>query len=108
MSNRKVLVASLALVTSIFTVTGSVYGDSPTDGSRGSENQADDSQRSKVLNDPRLPPLIPGEEVTGEDGQKMKVWSSSGPVPREATPVPQQIDGVGVIVDPYAGRPRRW
>lgn len=29
--------------------------------------------------DPRLPPVIPGEEVE-RGGKKMKVWSSSGPV----------------------------
>lgn len=41
--------------------------------------------------DPRLPPVLPGEEVE-RGGKKMKVWSSSGPVyvqdlnqePREA------------------------
>lgn len=29
--------------------------------------------------DPRLPPVLPGEEVE-RGGKKMKVWSSSGPV----------------------------
>lgn len=57
----------------------------------------------------RLPPVLPGEEVVTETGQKMRVWSSSGPVPVNPRPTPQLLNGNGgngfggVIVD---GRPR--
>ena len=57
--------------------------------------------------DKRLPPVLPGEEVS--DGKEtMKVWSSSGPVPVGDAPEPWKNDfsrhhgggqGVGVIVD---------
>lgn len=30
--------------------------------------------------DPRLPPMLPGEEVT-RGGKKMRVWTTTGPVP---------------------------
>jgi hypothetical protein len=48
---------------------------------------------------------MPGEEIVTETGQKMKVWSSAGPVPVNARPTPQQLPsgangaGIGVIVD---------
>lgn len=59
--------------------------------------------------DKRLPPVFPGEEVN--DGQKkIKVWSSSGPVPvaeapepwnKNAAPNPAHVapGSVGVIID---------
>lgn len=56
-------------------------------------------------NDQRLPPVLPGEEIVTETGQKMRVWSSSGPVPVNPQPTPQPLPsgfggaGVGVIVD---------
>jgi hypothetical protein len=50
--------------------------------------------------DKRLPPVLPGEEVVTETGQRMRVWSSSGPVPINPPPQPQQLGGgVPVIVD---------
>lgn len=53
----------------------------------------------------RLPPLLPGEEVVTETGQKIKTWTSAGPVPVNRRPTPQGVGngngvgGVGVIVD---------
>ena len=55
--------------------------------------------------DQRLPPVLPGEEVN-DSGQRMKVWSSAGPVPINnlnawgtgGTPIPG-LGGIGVIVD---------
>lgn len=50
--------------------------------------------------DKRLPPVLPGEEIVTETGQRMRVWSSSGPVPINPPPPPQQLGGgVPVIVD---------
>ncbi|RIL09231.1 MAG: hypothetical protein DCC75_07025 [Proteobacteria bacterium] len=40
--------------------------------------------------DKRLPPVFPGEEVSDGD-KKIKVWSSSGPVP--VGPAPEPFDG---------------
>ena len=58
--------------------------------------------------DKRLPPVLPGETVT-DSGRKMKVWSTSGPVPVGSPPEPWKNDssltvgesgsGVSVIVD---------
>lgn|GEM_PF-1592898 len=53
----------------------------------------------------RLPPVMPGEEIVTETGQKMRTWSSSGPVPVNRRPTPQTVgngvvgSGIGVIVD---------
>jgi hypothetical protein len=51
--------------------------------------------------DKRLPPVLPGEEVTTEGGRKMRVWSSSGPVPVNPRPTPQTYNGgmPGLILD---------
>jgi hypothetical protein len=50
--------------------------------------------------DKRLPPVLPGEEIVTETGQRMRVWSSSGPVPVNPPPPQQQpYGGVPVIVD---------
>ena len=65
--------------------------------------------------DRRLPPVLPGEEVS--DGKnRMKMWSTSGPVPVAPAPEPwkQSIEerngvlgsGVGVIVDQRNDRRR--
>jgi hypothetical protein len=72
------------------------------DGKVAAENGANPTTRQ---NNDRLPPILPGEEVVTETGQKMRVWSSSGPVPVNPQPTPQQLPsgiggaGVGVIVD---------
>ena len=72
------------------------------DGKVAAESGANPTTRQ--YND-RLPPILPGEEVVTETGQKMRVWSSSGPVPVNPQPTPQQLPsgiggaGVGVIVD---------
>ena len=55
--------------------------------------------------DKRLPPVMPGEEIVTETGQRMRVWSSSGPVPVNAQPTPQSLpngstnSGIGLLVD---------
>jgi hypothetical protein len=57
--------------------------------------------------DPRLPPVLPGETIETEGGEKMNVWSSSGPVvvaPPDVPQVPalgatQPYGGAAVIVD---------
>lgn len=60
------------------------------------------------LDDSRLPPTIPGEEIT-RNGKKYRVWSTSGPVPVSEAPEPWRrrnergLDrvkgGVGVVLD---------
>jgi hypothetical protein len=45
--------------------------------------------------DDRLPAVLPGEEVVTQTGQRMKVWSSAGPVPVNPMPTPQNIFGDG-------------
>ena len=76
-------------------------------------NKASDSSFDK-----RLPPVFPGE-VVGDSGTKMKVWSTSGPVPVAEAPEPWKTpalpggrpDGIGdsgisVIVDDRKGTTR--
>ncbi len=62
------------------------------------------NQPTTRQNDPRLPPVLPGEEVVTESGQRMRVWSSAGPVPVNPRPTAQTLQGNGyggpsVIVD---------
>lgn len=48
--------------------------------------------------DSRLPPALPGEEVS--DGKKtMKLWSTSGPVPVAATPNQGEWSLPPVVID---------
>lgn len=71
------------------------------------------NQASDASFDKRLPPVLPGETVK-DSGKKMKMWSTSGPVPVSQPPEPFQSDGsnvqgnglghVGVVID---GRRRR-
>ncbi len=83
------------------------FGIAPSAGEQAGSNPGADASFDK-----RLPPVFPGEEVN--DGQrKMKVWSSSGPVPVANAPEPWDNNGnkdqqksqevqsgsVGVIID---------
>jgi len=74
------------------------------DGNPAASQPRDNAITTRQYND-RLPPVMPGEEIVTETGQKMKVWSSTGPVPVTRRP-PQQVigggvglGGVGVVVD---------
>jgi hypothetical protein len=83
------------------------FADRDEDG-QGDQEQA--LRPSIKQYDPRLPPVLPGEEVVTEQGQKMRVWSSAGPVPVNPQPTPQSLQGLGlggVIIDgrvPPGGR----
>lgn len=75
------------------------------DGEPASNQESSTSTGSDAQFDKRLPPVIPGEEVS--DGKnKIKMWSTTGPVPVGEAPEPWKKDvqeiapgGVGVIVD---------
>ena len=48
--------------------------------------------------------FLPGEEVRTPTGQKLKIWSTEGPVPVSRAPEPfaspqPPIEGVGVVID---------
>jgi hypothetical protein len=91
----------------LFLVFGALV--SLQESARADGNQMDDQgqqyQRPTTRqNDSRLPPVIPGEQIVTESGQRMNVWSSAGPVPVNPTQPPQQYYGgygygPGVIVD---------
>jgi hypothetical protein len=74
------------------------------DGNQPSAEPRYQRPTTRQYND-RLPPVMPGEEIVTETDQKMKTWSSSGPVPVNRRPPPQAVGngvvggGVGVIVD---------
>lgn len=71
------------------------------------------NEASDASFDPRLPPVLPGEEIN-DSGRKTKVWSTSGPVPVGQAPEPwrkRSIDDIDVIVDdrPHShGRRKRY
>ena len=94
----------LSCVSAAFVAIGSVA--SADQGDTGdSAAEADGTNKPTTRqDDDRLPPVLPGEEVVTQTGQKMRVWSSAGPVPVNQQPTPQTLNGngyggVGVIVD---------
>jgi hypothetical protein len=74
------------------------------DGNPPRGQQPPQGATTRQYND-RLPPVMPGEEIVTETGQRMRVWSSAGPVPVNPQPTPQPLPGgvggggVGVILD---------
>jgi hypothetical protein len=86
-----------------FASTSPVFADQGDSADDGSDGQDKPTTRQ---DDDRLPPVLPGEEVVTQTGQKMRVWSSAGPVPMNVQPTPQTLNGGGygyggpaVIVD---------
>ena len=79
-------------------------GDAGGDGV-GAAPAAGQDEPTTRQDDDRLPPVLPGEEVVTQTGQKMRVWSSSGPVPVNQQPTQQPwgggypYGGPAVIVD---------
>lgn len=98
----------------VFSCLLSWHTSARADGNQPS-NQGQQYQRPTTRqNDPRLPAVIPGEQIVTQSGQRMNVWSSAGPVPVNPTQPPQQYNGgygygPGVIVDtrdnPYVPPP---
>jgi hypothetical protein len=89
--------AAFALTTHV------VLADQGGTGDSAAEADGNDKPTTRQ-DDDRLPPVLPGEEVVTQTGQKMRVWSSAGPVPVNQQPTPQTLNGngyggVGVIVD---------
>ena len=86
-----------------FATSSLVFADQGDNGDDGNDEQDKPTTRQ---DDDRLPPVLPGEEVVTQTGQKMRVWSSAGPVPMNVQPTPQTLNGGGygyggpaVIVD---------
>jgi hypothetical protein len=64
-----------------------------------------DTHADEVARDKRLPSVLPGEEIV-RNGKRMKVWSTTGPVPSNPSIDPAYDPshrilnhGVGIIVD---------
>ena len=87
-----------------------VFADQDGDWKLNREPRAVTSEVNKASDatfDKRLPPVLPGEEVN-DSGKKMRVWSTSGPIPVSEAPEPWRAKGelpagVGVVVDNRAG-----
>ncbi len=88
----------------LFLLSALVCSGAPSahaDSSAGPAVQGADPTPTGKQYDKRLPPVLPGEEIVTEGGRKMRVWSSSGPVPVNPPQQPQQFYGgaPGVILD---------
>jgi hypothetical protein len=101
-ATMRVLVVSLLVLAHIANSTASARAD----GNQWAvQNQQQDQAPTTRQNDPRLPAVIPGEQIVTQSGQRMNVWSSAGPVPVNPTQPPQYYGGggygygPGVIVD---------
>ena len=57
--------------------------------------EAGSAETSKQVLDKRLPPVMPGQEVT-INGKKMNVWSTSGEVPVSQPPEPWRKDSLNI------------
>lgn len=88
------------------TVTTAVADQVSEDSSEDSKSRAPTTRQY----DSRLPPLLPGEEVVTETGQRMRTWSSAGPVPVNPRPTPQTLQnlngngGAAIIIDGRGGK----
>ncbi len=95
---------SLLIITSI-AIVNLAYADSEWSEEAATALPEHSDTKAAPL-DPRLPPVIPGEEIT-RGGKKIKIWSSSGPVPVAEAPEPwrsrnnENLDALkgGIIVD---------
>lgn len=89
------------LLAALVATCGVTFADQ---GDTGSDNADTNDKPTTRQDDDRLPPVLPGEEVVTQTGQKMRVWSSAGPVPVNQQPTPQTFNGNGyggadIIVD---------
>ncbi len=92
---------ALLLLAVVFAGSDTVLADQAGDDSSTSNSPTTLNPTTRQ-NDPRLPPVMPGEEIVTQTGQKMRVWSSAGPVPVNPQPTPQQLNngyGGGIIID---------
>lgn len=94
------LLPLMLVFTSVVAAQKAALADGNQPGDQGQQYQAPTTRQ----NDPRLPAVIPGEQIVTQSGQRMNVWSSAGPVPVNPTQPPQQYYGgygygPGVIVD---------
>ena len=82
---------ALLLLAVVFAGSDTVLADQAGDDSSTSNSPTTLNPTTRQ-NDPRLPPVMPGEEIVTQTGQKMRVWSSAGPVPVNPQPTPQQLN----------------
>ncbi len=99
MARSVFLFSSVAIA--VFAACGVAFADQ---GDTNDSSTDTDDKPTTRQDDDRLPPVLPGEEVVTQTGQKMRVWSSAGPVPVNQQPTPQSLGGDGyggpaVIVD---------
>lgn len=113
---RTILRTVVGVIGASLSITASVYADGyAQDADPIPTATAGSGEVSPQVLDKRLPPVIPGQEVSvGE--RKMNVWSTSGPVPVAPPPEPWKDENtniqvapgsVGVIVDERDGERRR-
>jgi len=68
--------------------------DGETDRGREPAAKPTPNQASDASFDKRLPPVLPGEEVS-DSGRTMKVWSTAGPVTVSSPPEPPRPCSAG-------------
>lgn len=75
------------IFTALLIVPATVFADGP-DSFDASANKQAPSQKSENFD--KTKKFLPGEEVVTPTGQKLKIWSTEGPVP--VSPPPQPFD----------------
>jgi hypothetical protein len=107
MKARSVILLSSTAI-ALVAACGVAFADQ---GDSGDDSADTNDKPTTRQDDDRLPPVLPGEEVVTQTGQKMRVWSSAGPVPVNQQPTPQVFNGNGyggpdIIVDGRGFRDR--
>jgi len=99
--NQKLYLCAAAILLSCVGRSAFADGGQPAPGSGGNFRP---SQKSENFD--KTKKFLPGEEVVSPTGQKMKIWSTEGPVP--VSPPPQPFDdpskgylppGANVVLD---------
>jgi hypothetical protein len=102
------VIFSFCVMVAVVAACGVAFADQSDTGNDTADTNDKPTTRQ---DDDRLPPVLPGEEVVTQTGQKMRVWSSAGPVPVNPQPTPQTFNGngyggAGIIVDDRGFRGR--
>jgi hypothetical protein len=83
---------TVLMMLSVALVAQTTHADSGVNANQNRRLRAVETAAPTPSPDPRLPPVLPGEEV-GQGENRMKVWSTGGSPSHEAPPAPDETDG---------------
>ena len=96
---------TLIIVLTIFVITGIFFGLSFAESDESANKLPEKPVDQSSANYEKAKKLLPGEEVVTPTGQKLKVWSTEGPVPVSKAPEPFEdreksvLDNPNIVID---------